>query len=216
MAKTEHYYTRFEAGCFYHVYNCTVDKKKLFANTDNYFFFLRRYNDYLSGVVDTYVYNLLGNHFHLLLRVKSLAELTLYKKMTQQDKQPKKDIVVKPDRVHDIVSHQFKKFFQSYAMAFNKQQERTGTLFQTPFKRAKIDSNYYLKSCVRYIHTNAQKHGLVKDFRDYPWSSYHSYLSQKPTKLHREQAIEWFVDLIGFLEQHNQMPEDTQKDWHLE
>lgn len=117
---------------------------------------------------------------------------------------------------HDLVSHQFQKFFQSYAMAFNKQQGRIGTLLQTPSKRALIDSNDYLKKCVHYIHTNPEKHGLVADFRDYYWSSYHSYLSQKLIKLERHTSIEWFVDLFGFLEQHKLMPNDRQEDWQLE
>ena len=117
---------------------------------------------------------------------------------------------------HDIVSHQFQKFFQSYAMAFNKQHNRVGTLFQTPFKRSKISTNDYLVKCVHYIHANPQKHGLIEDFRDYPWSSYQSYLSEKPTKLRRHEGIEWFEDLFGFLKQHKMMPEDKQEDWLIE
>ena len=206
MAKTEHYFTPFEPECFYHIYNRTVDLKPLFTNTDNYLYFLKRYNDYVSNVAETYAYCLLGNHFHLLVRIKPLTDLTSFQKLSN----------LKSDKTHDIVSHQFQKFFQSYAMAFNKQQSRVGTLFQTPFKRTKITTNTYLKKCVHYIHFNPQKHGLVKDFRDYTWSSYHSYLSQRPSKLQRSETIEWFVDLFGFLEQHNLMPENKLEDWHLE
>jgi putative transposase len=206
MAKTEHYYTPFEPDCFYHIYNRTVDLKPLFAKNENYHYFLKRYNDYLSGVVDTYAYCLLGNHFHLLVRVKSQSDLSTFQNLSN----------IKAEKAHDIVSHQYQKFFQSYAMAFNKQQNRIGTLFQTPFKRAKISTNDYLIKCVHYIHFNPQKHGLIKDFKDYPWSSYQSYLSQKPTKLRRDDAIEWFEDLIGFLQQHKLMPEDKQESWLIE
>jgi putative transposase len=48
MAKTEHYYTQFEAGGFYHVYNRTIDQGKLFANYGNYVFFLKKFDEYLS------------------------------------------------------------------------------------------------------------------------------------------------------------------------
>ena len=34
--------------------------------------------------------------------------------------------------------------------------------------------------------------GFVKDFREWPYSSYHALLSDKPTHLQREQVLEWF------------------------
>jgi putative transposase len=42
MAKTEHYHTQFEEGRYYHIYNRTIDKGKLFANEGNYIFFLKK------------------------------------------------------------------------------------------------------------------------------------------------------------------------------
>ena len=69
---------------------------------------------------------------------------------------------------HQIVSHQFRKFFQSYAMSFNNQQQRVGALFQTPFKRALVDNDSYFTQLIYYIHSNAQHHGMVKDFRECP------------------------------------------------
>jgi putative transposase len=53
MAKTEHYFTQFESERFYHVYNRTIDKGKLFANEDNYLFFLKKFDEYLSDYVET-------------------------------------------------------------------------------------------------------------------------------------------------------------------
>ena len=76
MSKTVHYYTKFEENQFYHIYNRTVDKHALFCNEGNYTFFLQRYDAYLSPVIDTYAYCLLGNHFHLLVRIRSMEELT--------------------------------------------------------------------------------------------------------------------------------------------
>ena len=93
---------------------------------------------------------------------------------------------------HDIVSKQFQKFFQSYAMAFNKQHERVGTLFQTPFKRALIDDEDYFSQLVYYIHANPQLHGLVSDFRKWQWSSYNRMLLDKPSKLRKQEVLDWF------------------------
>jgi putative transposase len=114
----------------------------LFKNEGNYEFFLKKYDEYLSPVADTFAYCLPGNHFHLMIRI---PDLTTFKKLLNP----------LPDKTtHDIVSHQFKKFFQSYAMAFNKQKDRIGTLFQTPFKRAWVKSDHYFTHLIYHIHAN--------------------------------------------------------------
>lgn len=66
MAKIEHYYTKFEEGKFYHIYNRSIDRQLLFKSDANYSFFLKKFDQYLSSVLDVYAYCLLENHFHLL------------------------------------------------------------------------------------------------------------------------------------------------------
>lgn len=162
MAKEEHYFTKFDYDCFYHVYNRAIDLKPMFKSHDNYLFFLKRYNDFLSEVVDTYAYNLLGNHFHLCIKVKSKSDINLF---------VLENPVYKDKPIHLIISAQFKRLFQSYTLAFNKQHGRVGSLFQKPFKRALIDNQKYLLNTITYIHQNAQHHNIVEDFRDWEWSS---------------------------------------------
>jgi len=65
-----------EADCYYHVYNRANGNEKMFLNEDNYRFFLKRYNYYISPIADTFVYCLLPNHFHFLIRVNSISNLT--------------------------------------------------------------------------------------------------------------------------------------------
>lgn len=194
MALTEHYYVKFEEGKFYHIYNRTVDRAPMFRNADNYKFFLLKLDEYVSPVVDIYAYCLLGNHFHLLIRVQDLAkfrnaDLTAFQKLSSLND-------------HEVVSRQFRKFFQSYSMAFNKQYNRIGTLFQTPFKRALVDNERYFMQLVYYIHANAQLHGLVSDFKDWEWSSYGRILIEKPTKLKKLELLEWFGGKRYFEEYH--------------
>ncbi|MDZ4757717.1 MAG: hypothetical protein SGJ10_06200 [Bacteroidota bacterium] len=47
----------------------------MFCNERNYSFFLKQYDKYLTPLVDTYTYCLLGNHFHLMVRIKPRADL---------------------------------------------------------------------------------------------------------------------------------------------
>jgi putative transposase len=209
MAKKEHYYTRFENDGIYHVYNRSVDRKPMFTSAENYAYFIRQFDKYLSNYIKIYAYNLLGNHFHFMIKVNDLTtfqklsnlndnknietDLATFKKLSNQEK-----------TTHDIVSHQFKKFFQSYAMAFNKEQNRIGTLFQTPFKRVRVEDENYLQELACYINTNAQKHNLVKDFRDWKWSSYHNTISNKETKLIKEELISYFGDIDNFIHCHSE------------
>ena len=196
MAFTEHYHTKFEEGKLYHVYNRTVDKMPLFKSNENYKFFLRKYDQYLSSFVDTYAYCLLGNHFHLLVSIKNLNDFK------NSDPATFEKMVALTD--HDVVSRQFRKFFQSYAMAFNKQHERTGTLFQTPFKRALVDNDKYFTQLVYYIHANPQLHGIIDDFKKWEWSSYGRILIEKPSKLKKQEVISWFGNKEKYSQFHGQ------------
>lgn len=74
MAKVEHYYTRFQEREFYHIYNRTVDRKPMFITDENCSFFLKRLRHFLNETIDIYTYNLLDNHFHLLIKVKDLTD----------------------------------------------------------------------------------------------------------------------------------------------
>ena len=176
MAKEEHYYTKFESGRFYHVYNRTIDKKKMFVDEGNYVYFLKKFSFYLNELIEVYAYCLLHNHFHFLIRIKEKTALDL----------------------HEIVSKQFRLLFQRYALAFNKQRNRIGTLFQTPFKRALVVEQEHLFHLIYYIHHNPKKHQLTHDFRIWRWSSFTSLLTEKPTLLKRKEVIKLFGSLEEF------------------
>lgn len=227
MASLEHYYTRFEETGIYHVYNRCIDRQPLFRSADNYAFFLRRLDFYIRPVADILAYCLLGNHFHLCIRIKPLEEmgalttrskpdalvyvgtpthmpagtpapapapapdLTTFTKLSNLAKMAQKS-------PHDIVTHQFRKLFQSYAMAYNKQHSRVGTLFQTPFKRALVVENEYLRNLILYIHQNPQQHQLIDNFRDWNWSSFHSIMFRKKRGITNTQLT---LEMVGGLQE---------------
>jgi REP element-mobilizing transposase RayT len=194
MAKTEHYFTKFEAGKYYHIYNRGVDRKPIFKQKENYIYFLTRIDKYLSQVLDLYAYSLLKNHFHLMVKIKDLTDFANSTLISEQD-------------ISKIVSDSFKRMFQSYAMAFNKKYNRVGTLFQTPFKRSQVDSDDYFTNLILYIHSNPQKHNLIEDFRLYQWSSYLPILKNNSDILHSSEVIDWF----GGKDQYQDLHDERQK-----
>lgn len=178
------------AGCIYHIYNRGINSENLFKEERNYEYFLAKYSQYLGPVVDTFAYCLLKNHFHILIRVKDHETLNSFYNSSATIKSKKKI-----EGLHSadfIVSKQFARLFSSYSQAINKAFGRTGSLVETPFKRIEVTDNHYFTHLIWYIHFNPQKHGFVKDFREYPHSSYKTHLVEGNTKLNREEVISWF------------------------
>ena len=184
-----------ENGCYYHIYNRGIDSTDLFKQEKNYGYFLAKYALYLGDYVDTYAYCLLKNHFHLLVRVKEEDRIH---PLIDKQKFQREGL----HSMEHLISKQFAKLFSSYTQSFNKVYGRTGSLFDTPFKRKRIDSDYYLTRAITYLHQNPQKHGFVKDFREYPHSSYRSFLANKPTKLARKEVIDWFGNEEMYIKNH--------------
>lgn len=101
-------------------------------------------------------------------------------------------------------SKQFSHLFNAYTQAINKRFKRTGSLFEKPFHRKLITSDNYFQKLIYYIHNNPVHHGLCKNINDYPWSSYGSIISEKPTKIKRKEVIDAFYNLDNFIAYHNQ------------
>jgi putative transposase len=59
----------------YHVINHANGFENIFANQDNYRYFLQQYAKYIFPIARTYAYCLMPNHFHLLIRIRSEEEL---------------------------------------------------------------------------------------------------------------------------------------------
>ena len=174
-------------GNFYHIYNRGNNRETIFRTAENYRFFLERYTHYIELIAATYAYCLLPNHFHLLIYIRLTPELPTSGKVGNSTLQPHRA---------------FKNLFISYSMAYNRRYQRTGSLFQKPFKRKRVDNERYFMTLVTYIHRNPQKHGLINDFRDWPWSSYTAMISDKPTKIQRADVIDWYGSRANYIDAH--------------
>lgn len=65
-----------------------------------------------------------------------------------------------------------------YSQNINLRNDRVGHLFQGRFKAILIEENVYFKRLIRYIHRNPVRANLIKDPKDYFWSSHNAYLGQ--------------------------------------
>jgi putative transposase len=187
--------TPLEYGQYYHIYNRGNNGENLFFEERNYPYFLKLYAHHILPVADTYAYCLLRNHFHVLVRIKTEEE---QEQTLGVSETLRVSGTFKPRRP----SQHFGNLFNAYAKAINRAQGRTGSLFENPFGRVPVASETHLVHLVAYIHQNAQKHGFVPDFRQWPHSSYLAMLSSKPTHLQREEVLAWFQGQAGFEEYH--------------
>ncbi len=105
---------------------------------------------------------------------------------------------------------QFANFFNAYRKAINHAYGRTGSLFENRYRRKAVTTDRYFQRLIHYIHWNPQKHGFVTDFREYPDSPYHLFLSDKPTCVQRVETLAWFGGRDGFIRQHQALTEEKE------
>ncbi len=164
-----------ERDHFYHIYNRGINSENIFLSDDNKSYFLKLLSKHLNCKIEVFAYCLMDNHFHFLI------------KLVDDEK---------------AVTQAFSNFFNSYAKAFNKQNNRTGSLFEKHFKRIKIQDENYLRNIIQYIHLNP-KHHLNIDYKTYKFSSFQSIISTNQTKLVRTEVLSYFDNVDNFIFCHN-------------
>ena len=130
MPVNKKYLALFEPDKCYHIYNRTNNKELLFRNHDNYIFFLKQFDIFISPIAETFAWNLMPNHFHFLIRIKPIDTIEYWINSLPAEKQTKTEQHFLNDKdINNLVEMEFKRFFTSYAMAFNKMHFRNGIYF---------------------------------------------------------------------------------------
>jgi len=95
--------------------------------------------------------------------------------------------------VHDH-NERISKFMNSlhgdYAQYFNKTTRRVGHVFGERFNNKVVQVNTYGLWLSRYIHRQAIEARLVKDPKNYPWTSYRAYIGIQPVGF-LQPAVIW-------------------------
>lgn len=202
----------------YHIYNRANADDLLFTSDENYLYFLKKYNHYITPLVDTFCYCLMPNHFHFLIRVKdekAIEECMHFKMQKNQTLQGFRKAQISDEtlkvseNLEGFISQQFGNFFNAYTKAYNKKHNRRGSLFMHNFKRKLVSDEQYLKKLVHYIHYNPVEAGIVSKPEKWKFSSYKAMISKQDTKLLKDDVINWFGDLQNFKYCHQKPPHLT-------
>lgn len=226
-------YPKLTYGLVYHIFNRGNNGINLFLTHEDNKHFLMLYERYIEPIADTYAWCLLQNHFHLLVKIKQKEEIGYfhplyttrlnktgiirdliseeYKWAFISEEEAQNFIGIPKEKLKRPTPYkQFSHLFNAYAKYINTKYWRTGSLFEKNFRRIQVSSPFYFRQLIMYIHKNPQKHCFTDNFRHYPWSSFQSILSIKPSKIKREAVLGWFDDEANFIELHSKETESNQ------
>lgn len=172
----------FTTGEYYHIYNRGIDKQVIFLDENDYWKFFDGLRDLNNKTLYEERMNALGLYPHLC-KDKELGPLH-FKELRSllADKEKVIEMVsysINPNHFHFIlkqlidkgISNFMHKLGISFTGYFNKKHNRSGHIFQGPFKAIHIDSNNYLLWLTGYVNGNIEIHNLAQA-ENYNWSSY--------------------------------------------
>ena len=159
---------------YYHIYNRGVNRGPIYFSKENYHFFLDRLGKYFNfETARILAYCLMPSHFHLLV-------YTI---------------------IDDFGNKVMQPFSVSYTKAVNKQQKRTGPLFQGPYQSILIDKDKYILHLSRYIHLNPVSADLVNQPEKWEFSSYRDFIGIRSGGIVRPNfIIEYFKDSSEYVD----------------
>lgn len=205
----------FATNEFYHLFNRGVDKRKIFLNRSDHLRFIHdlyEFNDTNPAIqfsrfskganvgnrvsniesrellIDLYAFVLMPNHHHLFAKQLREKGVSLF----------------------------MRKIHVGYTNAFNLKYERSGHLFQGPFKDVHIESDTQLAHLICYIHSNpldlwkpdwkkkklaiSEIKEALKFLEKYRWSSHLDYLGIKnfPSITERDFLLKFFNGTDGY------------------
>jgi len=156
---------QFLPGHYYHIYNRGAGRQSIFLEERNYRYLLSLLKEISAECKASVIaYCLLPNHYHWLLR--------------QDGDIPVRDV---PKRV-----------FGSYTQAFNKTYQRSGVLFEGPYRAIQVETDEYLRHLCRYIHGNPVRHGIADAIELWPYSNYLEWIGKRQGTLVDRAFIEQY------------------------
>lgn len=199
---------RFEKNTVYHIYNQGNNRQQVFFQEENYLFFLRKMREFVLPYADFLCYCLMPNHFHWLVYVKEVvleikedddAKRGKGSRPSEAKNAKRSDGVTRSHPVTTMrtLNQSIGILLRSYSRAINKEENRSGALFgeetkakdgwENPYLTplhpdyGKIWQNWdiYGNTCFHYIHNNPVKPGLVKEAKDWDYSSARDFAGER-------------------------------------
>lgn len=137
---------------FFHVMAQGIKKEKIFYKNEykeKYIHLIKFFME--KQKIDIVSYCIMDNHVHMIIYTENIHELTIF----------------------------MRKLNTTYAINYNKEENRVGYVFRNRFECKEIYNQDYLTKCIKYIHMNPVKAKIVELEKDYKYSSYNDYINKK-------------------------------------
>ena len=154
-----------------HIIQCGNNRQAIVASLADYEMLLALLHENAQKFgVSVHAYVLMTNHFHLLATSETDEGL--------------------PSMMQAVG--------RRYVRYFNDVQGRSGTLWEGRYRSTLIQADRYLLACMAYMDLNAVRAGLVREAKDYPWSSHGHYIGQRDDKLVSPHSLFWALGNTPF------------------
>ncbi len=141
-----------------------LERRRIFGHDSDKQDFLQRLSDCLAETgIDCLAWSLMSNHYHLLIRVGTIPQSQLMRKL-----------------------------LSGYASGYNRRHRRAGYVFQNRYKSILCDEDSYFLELIRYIHLNPIKAKLIKTVKEldhYPWTGHAGLMGKQPCSWQNTQAV---------------------------
>lgn len=176
---------KFVNGEFYHLCNRGVDKRRIFNNKYDVERFLQCMDEFntLQPAGSLYENTFLTDEIKEKRKQKRLVNIVAY--------------CLNPNHYHFVlqqvakngISKYIKRLTGGYSWYFNNRYQRSGSLFQGPFKAKLIDTNEYLLHVSAYVNLNNEVHQLGDQVAKLVRSSWDEYMDLSKTDICKKNII---------------------------
>lgn len=174
---------------YYYIYNSGIDKREIFTDDKDYWFFLDLLKTYLTPPQQLRQENQASKYkTERPYKIRHREEMNLSEQidLLAYCLMPSRfELLIKQNSVDGITKF-MRRLCTSYVTYFNKRQQRLGSLFQGVYKGELISNPARIPEIIQHIHQEpirVRKIGLIStssgSAADYPYSSYHNYLSNQ-------------------------------------
>jgi len=171
-------------GSIYHIYNKTIEKRKVFIkDIGSKFLQIARYYRSSASILRFSNFQKLSPELFSQYEKKVLDQRTFRVSILSYCLMPTHYHFLIKQKKDNGISFFISQLQNSFTKFYNIKFQRVGPIFLEKFKSKPITSEEQLKHVSRYIHLNPYSSGLIKQInqiKNYQYSSFHEYL--KPTK----------------------------------
>jgi len=158
----------------FHVMVQGINKEEIFSEERQKYEYIKLLKQYEKEYqLSIIAYCVMENHVHLLIDTIDVEELTRY--------------------MHKLNT--------SYAIYYNKNNNRVGYVYRDRYKTQIIQNERHLYNCIIYIHNNPVNAFLCNKAEQYKFSSYKQFLDNKSNKALNMM----FGSKVEYIKAHNKM-----------